>query len=36
MGKLSEYKKKRDFETTPEPKDSRGAGEQGSMGERRS
>ena len=32
--KLSEYKKKRNFETTPEPKDSKGAGEQGSKGEK--
>ena len=32
--KLSEYKKKRDFETTPEPKESKGAGELGSRRER--
>jgi len=32
-GKLSEYKKKRDFKKTPEPKDSRGAEEQRGGGE---
>ena len=34
MAKLTLYKKKRDFETTPEPKDSKGAGELGSKGEK--